>query len=67
MVIKMVNKKTEQAMAATIADILREHRQVSVKGLGTFSVQHQKQDHVKEKDGRILLIPPTDVITFIPE
>lgn len=63
----MVKNKTEQEVAAIIAGALKKHGEVSVKGLGSFSVRHCNQDHRQEKNGRILMDPPSDVIVFNPE
>ena len=67
MVNTMEYQTSEQAIASIIAGTLKEHRDVSVQGLGSFSVHHQSQDHRQEKDGRILLDPPSDIIIFTPE
>ncbi len=67
LVINMANKNTEQKLVALITGTLKKHGEVSVKGLGSFSVKHQKQKQQREKDGRILLKPPSDVIIFTPE
>jgi nucleoid DNA-binding protein len=63
----MIDKKMELEITAIIAETLKQHSEVQIKGLGVFSVHHQKQDHRQEKDGRVLLAPPSDIITFVPE
>lgn len=67
MVIRMEQKKTEKEIAGIIARTLKKRDEVYVKGLGSFSVYHQKQKHRQENDGRILLDPPFDIITFMAE
>ncbi|MDG5766963.1 HU family DNA-binding protein [Balneolales bacterium ANBcel1] len=57
----------EKAIQTIITGALKKHRDVAVKGLGTFAVRHRKQDHRQQKDGTILLDPPADIVTFTPE
>ena len=63
----MKDKKTEQEIIEIIAGSLKKHRGIYVKGLGTFSVQHQKQNQQQVKNGQVLLAPPTDVVFFNPD
>lgn len=67
LVITMEQKNTEKEIAAIIARTLKKRDEVVVKGLGSFSVYHQKQKHRQENDGRILMDPPSDIITFMAE
>ncbi|MEX0680577.1 MAG: HU family DNA-binding protein [Balneolales bacterium] len=60
----MTQKETEQKITALIAKALKQHQEVELKNLGVFSIFHRKQDHRQEKDGRVLLAPPADIITF---
>lgn len=63
----MAQNNTEREIAAIISGALKQHREVTVRGFGTFTVHHNRQEHRQEKDGRILMAPPSDVITFTPE
>ncbi len=63
----MTEKKTEQEIATILAAHLKKQAQVQIGGLGTFSVAHQKQEQHQEKDGRIVMKPPADIIVFTPE
>lgn len=67
LVMTMIDKKTEREITAIIVETLKKHSEIYVKDLGSFSVQHQKQDHRQVKDGRVLLAPPFDTVKFDPE
>lgn len=66
MVIKIIIMNKQQVISATIANLLKEHNEFEIKGLGTFQVNHlvQKQEVV---DGRIVINPPCDRIFFRQE
>ena len=40
---------------------------VTIKGLGTFSIVHEKQTQKQDSTGRVMLVPPADKIKFTPE
>ncbi len=63
----MLDKKAEQKIIKILATQLKKHQQVQINGLGTFSVEHKKQEQHQEKDGRIVMTPPADIIAFTPE
>ena len=63
----MTEKKIEKEIVAILAAHLKKHDQVQINGLGTFSTSHQKQEQQQEKDGRIVMNPPADIIAFTPE
>jgi len=63
----MTNNKTEKEIVNIITGTLKKHQDIHIAGLGTFSVQHQKQVQQQEKNGRIVLAPPSDAITFITD
>lgn len=46
---------------------LAQNKEVHLKGVGTFRKEHCKQDQQLYKDGRVMMVPPKDVITFTPE
>lgn len=51
-----------------LKDVLREQilgkNKVELDGLGNFQVVHKKQHQKKYDDGRIVMIPPADVVEF---
>ncbi|MDI6402153.1 HU family DNA-binding protein [Balneolaceae bacterium ANBcel3] len=61
----------EQVFEIELADIisstLKKHRELTISGLGTYSVKHVRQDNRQEKDGRVFMDPPSDVIQFVSE
>ncbi len=63
----MADKQIEQEIAALISGQLKIHGQVHIDGLGTFLVRHKKQEQQQEKNGRIVMKPPADIIEFTPE
>lgn len=63
----MTDKNTESEIATILAAQLKEHGRIQINGLGTFSVEHRKQEQHQEKDGRIIMKPPADLIVFTPE
>lgn len=40
---------------------------VEISGLGTFKAVHQSQHQEKRADGNTVMMPPRDVIEFVPE
>ncbi len=67
LVTNMTDKATEKKIIDVLAGELKKHHQIQVNGLGTFSVEHKKQDQHQESDGRIVMTPPADIIAFTPE
>ena len=63
----MTENKIEKEIVTILAAHLKKHDQLQINGLGTFSISHQKQEQQQEKDGRIVMNPPADIITFTPE
>ena len=63
----MTDKATKNKIIDVLAEQLKKHQQVQINGLGTFSVEHKKQDQHQESDGRIVMTPPADIIAFTPE
>jgi len=63
----MKDKETEKKIIDILAAQLKKHHQIHVNGLGTFTVEHKKQNQHQESDGRIVMTPPADIIAFTPE
>lgn len=63
----MTDRKLEEDIVAVITENLKKHYSVQVDGLGSFSVKHQAQVQKQDKDGRIVLLPPANVVVFTPE
>lgn len=49
-------------------EVLREQilskNKVEVEGLGIFEVSHRKQHQKKYENGRVVMVPPADVVDF---
>ncbi len=52
-------------------DVVREQivrkNSVHVEGLGQFRVAHKKQKQKKYDSGKVVMVPPEDVIEFKPQ
>lgn len=46
---------------------LVKHRVITIDGLGTFRVNHDKQRQEQYPNGQVVLLPPKDSIQFTPE
>lgn len=55
------------ALAEVIREELTKKNEVTIDGLGVFKPEHQKQYQQQFDDGRVVMIPPKDKITFIPD
>lgn len=54
------------AFIAVVRDQLEKGEDVEVPSLGTFAVEHQPSE-VEEDDGKRRLLPPRNVVVFVPE
>jgi len=50
-----------------IREQMAENNIVRLDGIGEFRKVHQKQREKKYDDGRIVLLPPKDIIEFKPD
>ncbi|MDX1617790.1 MAG: HU family DNA-binding protein [Balneolaceae bacterium] len=61
----------EKEFLAAFADIVREQlvkkNEVEIDGLGTFRSKHIKQVQEQYPNGRVVMMPPRDVIRFISD
>lgn len=62
-----MDKKFAKAIVKEIKTHLLDGNNVNIKGLGTFSVVHEKQIQKQDDAGRVMLLPPADKIRFTPE
>ncbi len=53
------------------SEIVREEvvrkNEVHIDGMGSFQFEHQKQFQKQFENGRVVMMPPKDTITFTPE
>jgi nucleoid DNA-binding protein len=49
-------------------EVLREQilkkNQVEIEGLGHFEIAHRKQHQKKYKNGKVVMVPPANVVEF---
>lgn len=61
----------DQKFLGAFSEILREEitkkNEVSVDGLGVFKPEHKKQFQKQFDDGRVVMMPPKDKITFVAD
>ncbi|MDR8394218.1 HU family DNA-binding protein [Aliifodinibius sp. S!AR15-10] len=61
----------EKEFLAAFADIIRNQlvrkNDITIQGLGTFKQEHIKQFQQQHKNGQVVMMPPKDIITFIPD
>lgn len=61
----------DQKFLGAFSEILREEitkkNEVSVDGLGVFKPEHKKQYQKQFDDGRVVMMPPKDGITFVAD
>ncbi|HKJ30954.1 MAG TPA: HU family DNA-binding protein [Balneolales bacterium] len=62
-----MSKKLENALLEVIRDQINQKNKVRIDGLGTFHPHHEPRYHVQYKNGKVVLRPPKDSITFTPE
>jgi len=50
-----------------VREQVAENNHVQLDGVGEFRKVHQKQREKKYDDGRVVLLPPKDIIKFKPD
>lgn len=63
----MMDQTFLRAFSEVIREQVSKKNEVDVKGLGVFGYQHHKQYQKQYDDGRVVMMPPKDILTFIPE
>jgi DNA-binding protein HU-beta len=56
-----------QALAELVQEALMRGESIYVPGIGTFSVEHHGSTTEQLPDGRLVLHPPRDVVSFTSE
>lgn len=61
----------DQAFKEAFREVIREQvvrkNEVELDGLGTFRFEHRNQFQRQYDNGRVVMMPPRDTITFIAE
>lgn len=61
-----MDNKLLEPINRVLCETLRQHKDVAIRGLGSFSIVHKNQQYSQQKSGRVLLVPPGDEVQFIP-
>jgi len=56
-----------QAFVEVVREQMARRNNVRIDGVGSFRVEHQKQFQKQYDNGRVVMMPPKDVIRFTPE
>lgn len=62
-----MNKAFLQAFREVVREQVLQKNEVRLDGLGRFRFEHRNQFQKQYEDGRVVMMPPRDTITFIPE
>lgn len=56
-----------KAFSEVVREQISQKSEVKLKGVGVFKPDHQKQYQQQFNDGRVVMVPPKDLIKFVPE
>jgi len=56
-----------KAFSEVVRDEVAQKNEVQLDGVGSFKFQHRKQFQKQYDNGRVVMMPPEDTISFIPE
>lgn len=62
-----MNKEFLEAFSEIIREEVAQQNKVKLEGVGRFEFEHQKQFQKQYDNGRVVMMPPKDTITFVPE
>lgn len=62
-----MDKKFLQAFSEIVREEVARKNDVRLDGIGRFEFEHKKQFQKQYDSGRVVMMPPKDTITFIPE
>jgi len=62
-----MNKQFLKAFSEIVREQVVRKNEVKVQGIGSFQFRHRKQFQKQFKNGRVVMMPPKDTITFVPE
>lgn len=66
-VIRIMDKEFLEAFGKVIREEISRKNEVIVEGIGSFQIEHCKQYQKQYDNGRVVMMPPKDVISFSPE
>lgn len=59
-----MNKEFVNAFKEVVRDQLVNKNKVELEGFGIFEVEHREQHQKRYDSGRIVMMPPADVVVF---
>lgn len=62
-----MNKQFLKAFSEVVRREVAQKNEVQLDGVGAFRHRHQKQFQKQFENGRVVMMPPKDTISFIPE
>lgn len=62
-----MDKEFLKAFSEVVREEVARKNEVQIEGVGAFRFEHQKQFQKQYENGRVVMVPPKDTITFIPE
>ena len=62
-----MDNKFLKAFSEVVREEVARKNEVQVEGIGSFQLEHRKQFQKQFDNGRVVMMPPKDTITFIPE
>lgn len=63
----VMDSKFLKAFADVVREEVARKNKVELDGIGVFKFKHQKQFQRQYDNGRVVMMPPKDTITFVPE
>lgn len=62
-----MDKAFLQAFREVVREQVLRKNEVRLDGIGSFRFEHRNQFQKQYDDGRVVMMPPRDTITFIPD
>lgn len=62
-----MDKEFIKAFSEIIREEVTRKNDIQLDGIGRFEFEHKKQFQKQFDSGRVVMMPPKDTITFIPE
>lgn len=62
-----MDKEFLQTFSTVVRNQLAHKCEVELEDIGVFKLEHQKQHQQQYQDGRVVMMPPRDVIKFVAE
>lgn len=56
-----------QAFVEVVREQMTRRNSIQIEGVGSFQVEHRKQFQKQYDNGRVVMMPPKDTISFTPE